>query len=281
MTCVELLARYVGARDLERGTVQWFTLIVGRFCRHCGGAASVDDLSPQRVGEWLTAMVDEGRLSRTTIKDYRRGLLILWRWGYSEGLCPHAPLGVKPIKAPLPVPRGWSAADVNRLLDAAAKLKGSYRCGLPRALWFAAIIRVAWDTGLRPSDLMRLTADDFNRDGAGAIVQHKTGNPVAFQLRPSTLLAIASIRPHSRTRIFGGVVSRSKFYRAMGKLVKAAGLSSGGLKKIRKGGASEVERLLPGRGHLYLGHKTPGIAEKHYFDARIIGRDAPLPPELG
>lgn len=93
------------------------------------------------------------------------------------------------------------------------------------------------------------------------------------------LEAVQAIRPNSRPLVFGGVVSRTKFYRAFRKLVNAAGISAGALKKIRKGGASEVERAT-GQGHLYLGHRGRAIAERHYFDARIVARDQPQPPPL-
>lgn len=279
MTGFELVSRYVDSKDLERGTVLWLTLIVGRFARHNGGVLDGGDFNRETVGAWLMAMVDARQLSRTTIKSYRRGLMILWRWGHEEGHLPHAPFGVKPIKAPLPVPRGWNALEASRLLSQASLLGGSYRCGIPRAIYFAALIRVAWDTGLRVGDLMRLTTSDYDASGHGAIIQHKTGRVVFFRLRPETMSAIEAIRPHSRPAIFGGVVSRAKLFRAVRKLVKATGLT-GGLRQLRKGGASEIERLNPGKGHRYLGHATPGIAEKHYYDPRIIAREVILPPPL-
>lgn len=279
MSGVDLLNRYVDSRDLCRGTVAWLTMIVARFARYNGGAIDADHFRAEIVSAWLTSMVSEGALSRTTIKDYRRGLLILWRWGYDQGHLPHPPLGVKPIKAPLPVPRGWSAAQVNLLLEHAAKMKGSYRCGVPRALFFAALIRAAWDSGLRLSDLLRLTTSHYNTDGYGAIVQGKVGHPVMFRLRHTTLAAIDAIRPNSREFIFGGVVSRTKFFRALKRMTTAAGLS-GGLKRIRKGGASSVERFQPGHGRRYLGHKSSGIAERYYLDPTIIGQEPPMPPEL-
>lgn len=279
MSGVELLKEYIDSKDLERGTVLWLTLIVGRFARHNGGVLTAADFCREKVGAWLTSMVDSRQLSRTTIKSYRRGLLILWRWGYNQGHLPYPPLDVKPIKAPAPVPHGWNALEASRFLTHAAFLAGSYKCGIPRALFFVALIRVAWDTGLRLGDLLRLTTLDYDTDGHGAIVQHKTGRVVFFRLRPETLAAIEAIRPRSRPAIFGGVVSRAKLFRAARRMATAAGLV-GGLRQLRKGGASEIERLYPGRGHRYLGHTGRQIAEKHYFDPRIISREVLLPPPL-
>lgn len=279
MTGTEILNAYVDSHDLDKGTVSWLTLVIGRYAKHRGGLLTADDFCANRVNAWLSAMVEAGELSRVTIKSYRRGLLILWRWAFGEKLVAHPPFGVKPIKAPLPVPRGWSAAEVNRFIEQAKRLRGVYNCGIFRADYMVALVRVAWDTGLRLGDLMRLTLADFDEEGNGALVQRKTGYAVLFRLRPSTLAAIEEIVPHGRDKIFGGVVSRTKLFRAVRNTAYAAGLS-GGLKKIRKGAASAVERDHPGQAGKFLGHKTPGLAERHYIDPGIARRQPPMPPPL-
>lgn len=279
MSGVELLLQYVDSHDLDRSTVAWLTLVVGRYARFRGDTLNADDFCVIRVNAWLSAMVLEGKLSRVTIKGYRRGLLILWRWGYGNGHLAHPPFGVKPIKAPWPVPRGWNAEQVNRFIHHARQVKGCYRCGIFRADYLVALARSKWDSGLRFGDMMRLAENDIDAKGHGALVQRKTGNPVEFRLRPSTLAAISEIRPSSRPKIFGGVVSRTKLFRLVRKVAKAAGLE-GGMKRIRKGAASAVERDYPGQAGRFLGHKTPGLAEKHYLDPSIVRREPPMPPPL-
>jgi integrase len=270
---------YAACHDLGAGTIKWYKMIAVRFADFCGGTLTDADFTAEKVNAWLTAMTTEGRLSRVTIKDYRRGIMILWRWGYEERRLEAPPMRVKRIKAPTPVPRGFTIAEMQRLLAAAGMLIHNYPCGVPRALWFVALLRTAWDTGFRPSDLMRLRLTDIGPDGRGAISQHKTGQPVTFQLHESTLAAIAATQPQQREFIFGGVVSRTKFYRAFGKISKAAGLV-GATKTIRKGSASAVEAAQPGWGGRFLGHMTPGIFERHYSDPRIVNVNRPVPPSL-
>jgi len=279
MSGIELLQAYIDSHDLDRSTISWLTLIVGRYARHRGGAIDMEDFCATRVNRWISVMVEEARLSRITIKSYRRGLLILWRWAFLEKHVTYAPLGVKPIKAALPVPRGWNAPTVNLFIRHARNVKGCYRCGIFRADYLDALARTKWDSGLRLGDLMRLKLSDIDVDGRGAIVQKKTGNPITFRLRPSTLKAIAAIRPESRQRIFGGVVSRQKLFHLVRQVCKEAGLQ-GSLKSIRKGAASAVERDYPGQAGKFLGHKTPGLAEKHYIDPSIVQRESPTPPPL-
>jgi hypothetical protein len=47
----------------------------------------------------------------------------------------------------------------------------------------------------------------------------------------------------------------------------------------RRTGATFVERDHPGAAMRYLGHKSPGLAYRHYVDRSKLG-DAIQPPEL-
>ena len=269
----ELLGLYARERGIGSGTLVWFQCVVARWSRFLGRESCVDDFTDAAVNAWLATLLDEGLLSRQTVRGYRRCLLMLWRFGFAEGHTDVAPRKVRAIKVPTTIPVAWSAAEVDQLVTAASKLTGCFQ---------RSMILVVWDSGLRLGDVLRLKRSDFDGEGRGTLLQGKTGWPVYFRLRPATLATIAKTFGDGipeRDRIFGDALCRRGVFVGMKRLATAAGLC-GGTKKIRKSGASAVERQQPGAAQRYLGHRTPGLAARFYLDPRIVGSDPPRPPEL-
>lgn len=278
MHAAELLDLYAGSHDLERGTLVWFTCAIARFSKHLGRLPADDDFSDAAFNGWLTAELKAGTLSRQSIAGYRKGILVLWRWAWKEGHLSQGPRNPKPVKAPLPIPSGTSEDDVGRLLSAAAKLNGQFRRSkISKADYYRALVLLIWDSGIRLGDALRITWADLER---GGIVQKKTGWPKYFRLRQPTLDALSAVRIEGEPRALGGAVSRRHALVGMKRLKESARLSVGGTKAIRKGAASAVERNNPGHASTFLGHRTRGLAEKHYLDPRIVNREPPLPPPL-
>ena len=42
-----------------------------------------------------------------------------------------------------------------------------------------------------------------------------------------------------------------------------------------------IELVHPGAAMALLGHRTPGLAYRHYVDARQVSRSKPTPPRIG
>ncbi|HEX3999543.1 MAG TPA: hypothetical protein VHX65_13405 [Pirellulales bacterium] len=61
------------------------------------------------------------------------------------------------------------------------------------------------------------------------------------------------------------------------ELAERAGVG-GCIKWLRRGSASQVERMYPGMGRYHLGHKTATMFDTAYKVDRIVQRDIPLPP---
>lgn len=274
----ELVSAYADSHDLERGTLVWFNCAASRWARHLGRLPDVADFTDAAFNAWLTAELKGARLSRQTVSSYRRAVLMLWRWGWREGHIAVCPRNLKPVKAPLPIPVGLAACDVDRLLSAAAKVPGRFRkTGVLKSAFFRALILLCWDSGLRLGDCLRITWVDIER---GVIPQKKTGYPKSFRLSPPTRSALRDVRLKGEPRVLGGVVTRRYVVTGMKKIREAAGLPIGGTKAIRKGGASLVEREMKGAAQHYLGHRTPGLAARHYLDPSIVNDEPPTPPPL-
>lgn len=275
----DLLRRYAQDRDAGRGTVNWLSYVIGLFERHLGRTMELGDLTDELVNDWTSAMLDAEILCRRTVHSYRRGLLTLWRYAEEAGHISTRPNRIRRIKVPKVVPSAWTAEQVGKLLNSALALDGYYRCGVQRATFWAAVVLVIWDSGLRIGDVLRLTVDQVSADGVGCLNQKKTGWPIVFRLSPPAVQAIEAIRGGGRKRIFGDVISRKTAFITFRKIAAHAGLS-GGTKKIRKSGATAVERQMPGAAQGYLGHRTPTMAYEFYVDPRLLESARQLPPPL-
>lgn len=275
----EVLNRYRRNRDVEADTVAWISVILGKFEFFLGRAATVDDLTDDRVSDWVTHLLETGAFARQTVYSYRRGLLILWRFSFEAGLCERWPTRVKRVRAPVPIPEAISADDALRVLLACQRITGRHRSGLPRAKTAMAIVACTWDSGLRLGDLLRLAFVDFDQTGRGMLMQHKTGFAVAFQLSSVAIAAVDDIADPARKLVFGGVVPESQVYELMREASALAGVAVG-TRKLRKSGATAVEIERPGAAMAYLGHRTPGLAARHYIDPRFIQRQKTNPPAL-
>lgn len=273
-----LLALYAQCHDLEPITLGWFRCALARWNKHLGRPPVVADFTDLAFNAWLTAELNSGELSRQSIAGYRKGVLVIWRWAWREGHIESAPRNPKPVKAPLPVPVGVQRDDAELLLREASKLNGRFRVSkVLKSAFYRALIILVWDTGLRLGDLMRMTWHDLER---GVIVQKKTGWPKYFHVSPDGRKAAEAIRLAGEDRVLGAAVTRRHALTGMKRLREAAGLPIGGTKAIRKGAASTVEKLNRGCAARFLGHKTAGIAERHYLDPSIVNADAPAPPPL-
>ena len=148
----------------------------------------------------------------------------------------------------------------------------------PRSVYFRVLIMIAYDTGLRRCDLLRITREQIDADGRFVLVQRKTKWPVLCQVGQDTLQAIDASLLYPRKCIFGGVNIGfiGEQFRA---IVKAAGLK-GSLTKLRKTSVTAMEGIMPGSGQEHLGHKYGDTTRRFYIDPRLIGSKRPLPPRL-
>ena len=236
------------------------------FTTHLGRPACLGDLSAETINAWLGSQME--RVARRTCKNYRASLMTLWRWAFDEQLVEAAPLRVRLVSAPLPPVAAFTREEVQRLLEACDALDDKFCRGrVPRRLLYRALIMVAWDTGFRPGDIMRLRWADVAQNGCVQIVQHKTGYPVTRWLNTTTIAALEKIRLKDEPRIFRGHTSLETWRFVFRGLKLEAGISRGAIKWIRRAVATQLA-IAHGESvasHA-LGHRTADMARKHYLD---------------
>ncbi len=273
-----LLSAYLLSHDLASGSCQQLRLTVACFERWLGRPAKVLDFTEETANRWLLYQQERG-LAPDTVLSQRRNLLTLWRACWEERRIDTLPLRVRRIKCHRLPTRAWSGDDVSRLLATVHTLQGRFKFSMvSRAHFMGAWIRTQYETGLRFGDMLRIERQAIDPTGRFTLVQHKTRFPIYCQLYPETLSAILDTFPPSRRLVFGGVVSEHWVRSYLRQLTDKVGLS-GSTKMLRRAGATAV-KMSGGDASAFLGHRTPGLAERHYIDWEKAGLVKPLPPRL-
>lgn len=275
----QLIDQFALERDVSRGYIYQLHLVVGSFAKHIGRMPMVADLADDAVNRWLVALTESG-LSKRTVKSKRSHLLALWRFGCEIGAVSALPARVRKVKCSKLIPDASPPEKVNELLAVARSLSGHFRKSrVSRPAFWVALLLVAWETGLRLGDLLKLERSWINATGQLTLTQSKSGWPIVCALSPECAAAIEATYPPERKRIFGDALSRGHVQKGMRRLLASVGLK-GGTKRIRRSGATAVEKATPGGAMAYLGHQTHGLAYQFYVDPKLIQLDRPTPPPL-
>lgn len=274
-----LTESYCLSRDLRESSKERLFITTRKFDTWKPGA-TVKDLRPEIVNAWLAYLLQSG-IARRTVRGHRVNLLCIWRDAYPN-ITPVPPVGIRTVKVPPKPPEAWWPHEVKGLIEEAKKLPGVFRrTKINRAAFWESFLRFSFTTALRLGDTLDMEREWIWPDGSVVIVQHKTAEQHRVQLRPADIEAIdrcMACQPNRR-KIWPLWSTREEFYKHFRRLAKAAGLR-GTSKWLRRSSATALEVSNPGSAMAHLGHKTPGLAYKHYVDPRMLRFDRPLPPEL-
>lgn len=251
--------------SLERAISHGAQYQIGHSLELYGSDRTTADLQARPVSEWLQAL--ETTHAKRTVAGHRANLLALWRWAAERGLAT-LPVGVRRCPRPRPRPIAWTADEFRRLIVACDRM--------PNPAYWSCLVRTAYETGLRRSDLWRLEKDAVSPDGIVWIGQHKTGYPHVCRLQPATAAAFALL-PGNRPLM---PKSPRRFYDAFSWLCRMAGVRPGALQMLRRTGATQCEIRQPGSAGRFLGHSTATMWQAYVDRSQLP--DAPIsPPALG
>lgn len=228
----------------------------------------LDALCDEKANAWIDSLVASGRAPKT-IKAYRASLLNVWRYAWEEGHVECPPRRIKRVRVPRVPPTAWTRDEIRALLAACDRLKRR-----SRRAWARCYIHLVWSTGLRKDDLFAIQVDAISPMGTSNLAQHKTADGHTVTLSVAALAALRGVGGQLPPR------SREAISRLFRELVALSGVRPGTARWLRRSAASYVERDRPGHGARFLGHRTPGMAERHYFDPGITGTANEPPPPL-
>lgn len=276
---------YARDRSLRDTTAYQYERSIRCFGEWLGHEPQLADLDDGVVSSWL-ADLEKLRLPKT-VRGKRQAVLSIWRHAAEAGIV-QPPGKIRKTRVPLPNPTAWDLSELRRLIDAAERLPGFFPNGVARKTWFAALFRVAYQTGLRRSDLFCFDVTrDVDADGNISTVQQKTldGHVSKISAETLELLRTISDRLHAdgsnawRTPLAPPCYVRG-VYQWFAKLRQLAGIDGeGAIQQLRRTGATYVEKEHPGAAMRYLGHRTPGLAYRHYVDRSKLGAGV-MPPEV-
>lgn len=268
-------------KELALSTIDQIAMTIKAFEEWHGGRITWEELTPATMNRWI---IDQAKtLAPKTIKRRRGEVLSVWRYAANEHrLCP-APKRIRSVRVDRVIPDAWTQEEWQAMLAAARSAQGVYRSGLTIAAWWELFLRVTYDTGLRLDDVFRLPARLVENSHL-AMVQHKTRDGHIVRLSSKTIALGHSTTPQARKLLLPWHLGRKSFWNHWRRYISAPSAIKvdrrNYAQKIRRTSASHLEAVSPGAAMHHLGHKTPGLAQRHYIDPTIAYGLAPLPPDL-
>ena len=291
MNVQTLLDAYAPEHDLRPSTLDTYRNGLADFEKWLGGPISQQSWDRDTVNRYLVSR--QQTLRPHTVKQRRTTLRVFWHWGHESGLIDNPPGRLRTIKARNPRIEVWTPEQVNEMLQRVERIGPRFDKFLQvrQATYWSTFIRVAWDTGLRLSDQLKLRYADVTA-AAGKrfmITQQKTGGPHLICVSATTLEWIEKLRREILIEIerpdsdlvFGNIVSRNTVGLCFQRMLNQIGGFEGTIHKLRKSSGTEVERICPGTGWIHLGHKSPATTTAWYLDFVRAYENVPAPTMLG
>ena len=241
-------------------------------------AARISSFSAQAINSYLRER--SASLSPSSVANDRRVILTLWRYAWEEGLTPEAPRGVMRVKVPAKTVRAWTMAEVRQLVKSAERFcQKRLRNGANLGVFLQCWVMLAYETGARYGDIFSWTEDNFRGTAVGWVTS-KTGVPCTRVVSQKTLELVGKMLQASPDgRVLGWVCCRRQSFKFMKLLLASCGMKDGSGRWLRRSAATHVEMTQPGKAQWFLGHKTPGLAARHYLDqSQLIGASSGPPP---
>lgn len=225
------------------------------------------------------ATINRGPLSR---------ILALWRFAARKGLVTTWP-EISRLNEPQIVPESWTLHEVERLIDACAKMPGVIGT-LPACDWWRAFNLTALYTGERTGALLRCPHEGLRLDQRTLVVpatcRKGRTKPAIYRELPDVLCdAFAAIEQPRRPRLFFWPTCDARFYAAYTRLLQLAGLPSGRRNKpqrLRRTFATWLESA-GGDATKALMHSDRRVTVQSYLDPTLDDSAAPasLLPRVG
>lgn len=269
--------RYLLARDVSEDYAATLRARVARFCEWCGADISIDSLSPELVNEWLADLEKSG-MNKWTLGGYRRNLLAVWNHAYLSGDNDNAPNRLRKVKTPRLIIEAYTHEELRKLLVAAGKLKVLHADDNKASDFWQAAIHVAYSCGARRGDVLKLEWRYVTPSGRLTFVQNKTQYTNTVQLSKEALYHAGKLT--TTGAVLPWPYERNWFGVCFQRLKKAAGITRGSWKWIRRSAASYADSVSPGAGARLLGHRDGRMFSRHYRDSAITDERPPEPPPL-
>lgn len=286
-----LLGRVAPLKNLSDRTVAMYESTLDRFRDFLGHEATVDDLDDLTAARFL-------RWRGSTVHDRKRGLISpaslakdsahlrsLWtwlakkRWKRSDGELIEFPDYARP-RVPKPVPKAYKADELARLVDTARHRKGLI-AGKPAAWYWTTKLQAMFQTGERIGAMLELRWGqvDFEAHTLTFLAATRKGHreTITRPITPQLAKALAMHKGAPGDRVWPWLDDRDplSIYPSLKVLCRCAGVPYKPFHSVRKATASYLKRAGISA-KKQLGHSSEEMAETHYYDEEITGRESNL-----
>lgn len=286
-------------KDLSDRTSAMYEATLDRFRDFLGREATVDDLDDfvaARFIRWRrTHQHSKYKLiSPASLAKDSAHLRSLWtwlakkRWKRSDGELLEFPDYARP-KVPKPVPKAYKAEELAQLVAMGKRRKGLIS-GKPAAWYWPSKIMAMFQTGERIGAILQLrwSEVDLERCTLTFLAATRKGHRETIT-RPITkdlAAMLATQKGPPEARVWPWLDDREALsaYNSLRVLCRIAGVPYKPFHAIRKSTASYLKRAGISA-KKQLGHSSEEMAENHYYDEDITGRESNLdylpPLDLG
>tara|TARA_R100000654_G_scaffold73680_1_gene106772 strand:- start:109 stop:993 length:885 start_codon:yes stop_codon:yes gene_type:complete len=275
---------YVPLTGISSRTIKLYGYSVKSFSVFLGRDANLDDLNELDVARYLAYRSQH--CSPATVAKDRAQLRALWEFACRRELKSEWPT-IRSIRVPLPLPDAWTIEEFSRLLFTVQNERGLI-AGIPKRLYWKALLLVCYDTAERIGSVMKVRVADVSSNSILFRAEHRKNKTrdIIRGLGLDTHNTIHAIRFPERELLFPFPYKNINYiYRLFGDILKRAGLPSNRrtkFHKIRRTSASFYEAAAPGSAQKLLDHSNPKTTER-YLDPRVTGgfSDPNLIPRVG
>jgi integrase len=240
------------------------------------GGIDLDTISGERVNKWVASLP----FTDQTKSNNRRMAMTLWKWAFESSLTNKPPRGVLSVRVRRVATVAWTRPQLYQLVKLADAVGGTFRgTQCKRSLFWGTLFRCFYETGLRAGDMFALKISDIDA-GCITITMSKTAEPITRPITPDLERRLFELASYAKgDGVFWSFLNRKNTFKGARRLMDEAGLA-GSMRYFRRSGATHCEIEQPGTAQAYLGHKSPGLAAKHYIDFRQIRGRLVAPPAL-
>lgn len=261
-----------------------YRMTIRPFGEFLGREATLADLEEITVARFLAHRV-RTRAAATAAKD-RSQLRALWEFAARRKMVDTWP-AIPLIRIPKRVPECWLTEEFRRLLASAAQER-TVLDGIPAALWWRAILLLAYDSGERVNALISIRWRAVKAGAVLFVAEDRKGRraDVYREIGEATAAALEAIRGDRGPDdlVFPWPRCHSYLWKRLEIILKRAGLPAGRkdkFHKIRKTTASYY-KAAGGDPQQLLDHADPSTTLA-YLDPRVVkGKSAPdVMPKVG